>query len=197
MSSQRIAAVAAEQQELINNPPTNKVDRAEHYDVSLGTSPDQIAFSGTVSRLVVKFDTAGAGLDSIPYKITIPYKRVGNPQGTLSVGIRKASDDSFVPIAEWPIAQDAKLVFVTEPAAPVVPAWINIRVQGNQTYQMAANDKISLEYTPDDTNTIAIGVSTTESSPSGFTCQAYDDGSYGDTANPLAIRIVSTVLTAI
>jgi hypothetical protein len=58
-----------------------------------------------VSRLAVKFDTSGVGLGTIPYKITTPYRRIGNPTGNISVGIRKAAGDTFTLIAEWPIVE--------------------------------------------------------------------------------------------
>ena len=75
--------------------------------------------------------------------------------------------------------------------------FIHITVQGgNNDYAMLANDKLSLEYTPDPTNTIEDGISTTQSNPAGFTCQQYT-GSYGNTTNPLALTITSEVLVPI
>jgi hypothetical protein len=60
---------------------------------------------------------------------------------------------------------------------------------------MLANDKISLEYQPDATNTIEIGTGTA-GLPSGFTSQQYT-GSYTNTAQPLAISITSKVLVPV
>ena len=56
---------------------------------------------------------------------------------------------------------------------PNAVQWIKITVEGFSEYQMVANDKLSLEYIPDDTNTITIGTSTTQSNPAGFTCQQW------------------------
>lgn len=63
-------------------------------------------------------------------------------------------------------------------------------------YQMQANDKVSIEMTPDDTNTIELACSSTEVLPSGFVSQLYD-GSYGATTDPLAVKITSRVLVAV
>ena len=126
------------------------------------------------------------GLDTMPFRIQIPYKRIGNPTGELEVGIRKVVDDSFTLIAGWPVSQTGF------PST----GFITINVEGVQDYAMLANDKISLEYPPNATDTISIGTSTTQGNPTGFTCQQYT-GSYANTNNPLAISIISKVLVPI
>ena len=152
-------ATAAFLHDNIPEPTTHIVERAAHFNVSPGTSPTFVAFSGIVSRLAVKFDTSGVGLGTIPYKITIPYRRIGNPTGNISVGIRKAVGDTFTLIAEWPIVELRHSGIIT------------INVQGGNDYQMVANDKLSIEYPPDNSNTIEVACSTGLSS--GFTSQQY------------------------
>jgi hypothetical protein len=149
---------AAIQQDFISNPPTQKIIHRSDYNVPLGTAPSSITFSGTVSRLVAKFDTAGIGLGTMPFRISIPYNRIGNPTGELRVGIRKVSGDTFTLIAGWPLTETRAMD----------PNWINIVVEGSNAYQMLANDKLSIEYPPDSTNTVTIGTSTTQGNPSGF-----------------------------
>lgn len=167
-----------------DNPPTQTVTRAAHYNVSPGASPTFVAFSGTTSRLAVQFNTGGVGLGTIPYKITIPYRRVGNnPTGVISVGLRKAAGDTFTLIAQWPIVEPRQSIGL-----------ITINVEGANDYQMVANDKLSIEYPPDNTNTIEVACGT--GLPSGFTSQQYT-GSYAATTAPLAVKIVSRVLTPI
>ena len=186
------AAVMAEE---IRNPTTHIVQRQAHYSVPLGASPGSIVFNGTTSRLAVKFDSGSAGIGSIPYKIDIPYKRVGNPNGTLKVGIRKAAGDTFQLIAEWPIEKLGQPWITTGGGGgPNAIQFIHISVQGGNEYAMLANDKISLEFPPDATNTIEIGTGT--GLPAGFTSQQYT-GSYTNTAQPLAISITSKVLVPV
>ena len=165
----------------------------------MGASPGTIVFSGTTSRLVVKFDTTGIGLGSMPYKISIPYKRIGNPSGTLKVGIRKAAGDTFQLIAEWPIVTQGQPWITTQGGGgPNAVQWINITVEGGSNeYQMVANDKLSIEFPPDATNTIEIATNTQVSNPAGFTCQQWTGAAYGNTTNPLAVTIVSKVLVPI
>jgi hypothetical protein len=103
MSLNERMAYAAALQDNINNPPTHTATRVKHYNVPSGTTPEAITFTGTTSRLVVKYDTARVGLGSGPLRITLNYRMLGRPTGVLSIGIRKASDDSFIPLAGGPI----------------------------------------------------------------------------------------------
>jgi hypothetical protein len=130
----------------------------------------------------------GVGIGTSPYKIEIPYRRIGNPTANISVG-RKSAGDTFQLIGQWPTNGYTK-------ATPIITIEVD---QGFKTgistmYQMVANDKISIEYPPFATDTVEIACSS--GLPSGFTSQAYT-GSYAPTAAPLAIKITSRVLTPI
>lgn len=105
MSLNQRKAAAAIIQDSINNPPTHIVERVAYYNVSPGASPTFIAFSGSVSRLTIQHNTGGIGIGDIPFRVTVPYRRIGNPPFELRVGIRKAIDDSFTLIAEWPVSE--------------------------------------------------------------------------------------------
>ena len=59
---------------------------------------------------------------------------------------------------------------------------------------MVANDKVSIEYPPNATDTIELACGT--GLPAGFTSQAYT-GSYAPTAAPLSVTITSKVLVPI
>ncbi|SRR5829696_2862032 len=180
--ARRLAAAVSEENRI--RPSTNSIESQSVYSVPLGTAPGSISFSTTLTRLVVKFDTGSSGLATMPAKITIPYKKIGNPTGFLRVGIRKSAGDTFQLMQEWPINGDYT----------VKQGWINVDVRGANEYQMLANDKVSLEHTPvSNDDTIAMAVSTTQGNPSGFTSQQYT-GSYANTTNPLAVNIVSKVL---
>lgn len=170
-------------------PATHNVERQSHYDVSVGTAPTFVPFSGTTERLSILFSAGGSGIDSSPYKIQISYRRIGNPTGNLSMGIRKANDD-FVLLMEHPLDEPKSEGIIT------VTLDNGYHTGFANMYQMQANDKVSIEMTPDDTNTIELACSSTEVLPSGFVSQLYD-GSYGATTDPLAVKITSRVLVAV
>jgi hypothetical protein len=176
-------ATAAALHENINNPPTHNVTRASHYNVSPGASPTFVPFTGTTSRLDVQFNTAGVGIGTSPYKVEIPYRRIGNPTGNISVGIRKATGDTFQLIAEWPVSEPKSSGIIT------IEVGQGFRTQITNIYQMVASDKVSIEYPPFATDTIEIACGA--GLPSGFTSQAYT-GSYAATAQPLALKITSS-----
>ena len=90
---------------------------------------------GSISRTAIKFDTGNTYLGSIPIAITFSFRKVGNPTGVIRTGIRKASDDSFIPIADWPAEYtrpDSAITLVT--------------AEGYNAYSIASNDKYSIEY---------------------------------------------------
>ena len=91
----------------INNPDTHIVTRAANYNVTPGTAPTFVSFTGTTSRFTVQHNTGGVGIGNIPYKITFSYRRVGNPSGMLKIGLRKQAGDAFQLISEYPIVQSA------------------------------------------------------------------------------------------
>lgn len=189
MSYNQIASSAAALALNASNPATSNVERQAHYDVPIGTAPTFVPFSGTTERLSILFSAGGPGIDTSPYKIQISYKRIGNPTGNLSFGIRKANDD-FVLLMEHPISEPKNDGIIT------VTLDNGYHTGFANMYQMQANDKVSVEMTPNDTNTIELACSSTESLPSGFVSQSYD-GSYGATTDPLAFKITSRVLVAV
>ena len=86
----------------IEHPETHIVTKPAIYNVALGNSPITIPFAAGVSRLTVRIDS-GIGIGSFPFKVKIPYKRVGNPSGNLRFAIRNAAGDTQRFIADWPI----------------------------------------------------------------------------------------------
>lgn len=78
------------------------------YDVPFGTAHIFVKYD-TVSICAVKFDTGSGGLGSSPIAVTFKWRKYGNTSlitGLVSVGIRKASDDSFLLIAQWPVSDN-------------------------------------------------------------------------------------------
>jgi hypothetical protein len=157
------------------------------YSVSQGTSLSFIQHIGTISRTAVKFDTGNTYLGSIPIAITFSYRRIGNPTGVIRTGIRKASDDSFIPIADWP-------------AEYINPGSHNgvytVTAAGDNTYALVANDKFSIEYTGTSaTNGIEVLMNPQTANPTqAATTQQYA-GSYASSANALAATVKTRVLT--
>lgn len=182
MSAYERAATAAMLYDNIQNPPESLVTRESRYNISPGASPTFVPFSDDVSRLAVSFDSDTA-LGLVPYRITVTYRKVGTPQGVLSVGIRKADGDTFQLIAEHPLLTQSTNTGV-----------YTINVEGHNDYAMLEGDGVSIEYPSDNTNTIEVACN--GSPPTDFTSESYD-GSYSATAAALALKITSRVVTPI
>jgi hypothetical protein len=150
------------------------------YNVSQGTSLSFIQHIGTISRTAIKFDTGNTSLGSTPIGITFSFRRVGNPTGVIKTGIRKASDDSFIPIADW----------LAEYTRPGSANNINtVTVEGSNTYSIVANDKFSIEYSGTATAGIEVLMNPQQTNPvAAFTTQQYTR-SYATSANALAATI--------
>jgi hypothetical protein len=158
------------------------------YNIAQGTSLTFIQHIGTISRTAVKFDTGNAFLGSRPQAITFSYRRIGNPTGVIKTGIRKASDDSFIPISEWPAEY-------TAPGFGNNSNLYTVRAEGGNSYAMVANDKISIEYTGTATAGIEILMNPQQANPvSLFTTQQYT-GTYASSANALAATIKTKAIT--
>jgi hypothetical protein len=83
-------------------PAGQTVTKPNAYSVALPASPTFIQHIGTISRTAVKFDTGNTFLNTTPIAITFSFRKIGEPTGVIKMGIRKASDDSFILIAEAP-----------------------------------------------------------------------------------------------
>jgi hypothetical protein len=71
---------------------------ATFYNVDLGTtSPGHIQYNG-IGRVGVRFDAGAAGLNTSVKSVWVRFRKYGNPTGNITIGIRKASDDSLVTI---------------------------------------------------------------------------------------------------
>ena len=154
------------------------------YSVSQGAGLSFIQ-SGFISRTAVKFDTGNTFLGSTPIAITFSFRKIGTPTGVILTGIRKASDDSFIPIADWP-------------AEYIRPGSHNgvytVTEEGYNAYSIAANDKFSIEYAGTATAGIEISISQTANPTQTATTQQYA-GSYASAANALAATIKTRVLS--
>jgi hypothetical protein len=156
------------------------------YSVPHGAGLSFIQHIGSINRTGIKFDTGNTFLGSTPIAITFSFRRVGNPTGIIRTGIRKASDDSFIPIADWPAEY-------TRPG-PTNGVY-TVTVEGSNTYSVAANDKFSIEYTGSATNGIEILMNPQTANPTQISTTQQYAGSYASAANALAATIRTRVLT--
>ena len=70
----------------------------------LGAAPGHIQHNGIV-RTGVRFDAGASGLNTAVKSVWVRFRKFGNPRGNLTIGIRKASDDSLVTIGTRPVKQ--------------------------------------------------------------------------------------------
>jgi hypothetical protein len=155
------------------------------YSVALPASPTYIQHIGTISRTGVKFDTGNTFLGSTPVAITFTFRKIGNPLGAIRTGIRKASDDSFILVSEFP----------AEYTKPGTNGVYTVTAEGSSTYAIVANDKFSIEYTGTASNGIGIAMNPQTANPAQTaTTQTYT-GTYASAANALAVTIKTKVLT--
>jgi hypothetical protein len=156
------------------------------YSVAPSSNTSFIQHVGTISRTAIKFDAGNTFLGSIPIGIIFSFRRIGNPTGVIKTGIRKALDDSFVPIAEFP----------AEYSRPGSTNNINtVTAEGVNTYSIVANDKFSIEYSGTATNGIEIAMNPQTANPTQTATTQQYTGSYASAANALAATIKTKVLT--
>jgi hypothetical protein len=178
-NSSRMAAIAAAS----TVTPTALVTHPTIYNVAPGSAPSWIAFN-TLSRMAVKIDTGNTNLGTNPIEVKFNFRTYGVASGLIRVGIRKASDDSFLLIAEHPIEFNQALIGVPQTAT----------IRGANPYSLVANDKVSIEFPANATSGIELAVSTSEAFPTNTTSQQYSAGSWANTASnrPLAVTITSS-----
>jgi hypothetical protein len=111
--------------------------------------------------------------------VWVRFRKYGVPTGNITVGVRKASDDSLVTIGTWPIEHFG-------PAATEQSFVVRLR---SNTYQMVTNDVVSVEFPSSATDGLEISTSTTEGNPTGHTGRQNNGTAWSNTVNPLAIII--------
>ena len=92
-------------------------------------------------------------------------------------GKSKASDDSLITIATWPIQQFG-------PAATEQSFVVRLR---SNAYQMVINDVVSIEFPSSATDGLEISTSTTEGNPSNYTGRSHNGTAWSNSSNPPAL----------
>ena len=86
-------------------------------------------------------------------------RKVGNPTGVIKTCIRKASDDSFIPIgAEYTRPGSANNINT-------------VTVEGSNTYSIVANDKFSFEYSGTASAGIEVLMNPQQANPTQTVCR--------------------------
>ena len=148
------------------------------YDMDQGASPGHNAFNG-IGRVGVRFDSEASGLNAAIKSVLVRFRKYGNPTGNITIGVRKASDDSLVTIGTWPIA-------AIGPASTEQSFVVRLRTN---TYTMLANDVVSIEYPSNATNGLEISTKSVLSDPAGYTSRTHNGSTWSTSSNPIAMTI--------
>jgi hypothetical protein len=150
------------------------------YEIPLGVSPNHVQHNG-IGRTGLRFETGSAGIGVKVQSVLVRFRKYGAPTGNITVGIRKASDDSLVTIGTWDISALA-------PAA--TEHSVSVRNRFNQSYQMVANDIVSIEFPSNATNGFEISTNSVASDPSGYTSRSHNGSVWSSAlSDPLALTI--------
>jgi hypothetical protein len=152
------------------------------YNMDLGATPNHVQHNG-IGRTGVRFETGSAGLGTIVKSVLIRYRKYGAPTGNITVNIRKASDDTVAAtIGTWSITALGE--------AAATEQQVVLRNRFATTYQMVANDIVSIEFPSNATNGFEISTNSVAADPSGYTSRSHN-GSVWSSAltDPLSIVI--------
>jgi hypothetical protein len=143
-------------------------------------TPNHVQHNSGIGRTGIRFETGSAGIGTIVKSILVRFRKYGSPTGNITIGIRKASDDSLVTIGTFDIA-------ALSPAATEQSFAVRLR---SNTYQMVANDIVSIEYPSNTTNGFEISTHSVASDPSGYTSRSHNGTTWSSAlSDPLAITI--------
>jgi hypothetical protein len=149
------------------------------YEVLPDASPTHIQHNG-IGRTAVQFLTGASGL-GIPVKsVRLRFRKYGLPTGPITVNIRKGSDDTIAAtigsfdIQHFPQGVETEL---------------SIRNRFHNTYNMVANDSVSVEFPSNATNGFEITTHSTAGNPSNYTSRSYNGTAWSSTSDPLCITI--------
>jgi hypothetical protein len=145
------------------------------YNIPTGAVPGTIQYNG-VTRVGVRVD-AGSTAIGLPIKsVVVNGRKYGSPTGNITIGVRKALDDSLVTIGTWPIQQfgvGSDFSFV-------------VRLRTN-AYSTVLNDVISVEFPTSATDGFTILTNTSQGNPATFTGRTHNGSVWANSTNPPAI----------
>jgi hypothetical protein len=161
----------------ISHPTIYNVAKAEYPP----TAPTFMQLTGSVSRVGLRADAGNAIIGEKFYEIVFYWRKLTHaPSGNLSIGIRKASDDSFVFVAQHPIP-------IEQQTSTVAKALVT----GASTYNPVLNDVISIEGTG-----VVIMMNPTVANPnSNFNSRSFNGSVWSSVANAIAGTVKAEVST--
>jgi hypothetical protein len=156
-------------QALVTHPTIYNVAKAEYPP----TAPTWVQLTGSVNRIGLRADSGNAIIGEKFSEIVFYWRKLAAANsGNLSIGIRKASDDSFVFVAQHPIPVEQ----LTSGKALVT---------GRSTYNPVLYDLISIEGTG-----VEIMMNPTVANPnSNFTSRSWNGTVWSNTANAIAASV--------
>jgi hypothetical protein len=148
------------------------------YSIPTGAVPGTIQYNG-VTRVGVRVD-AGSTAIGLPIKsVVVNGRKYGNPTGNITVGVRKALDDSLVTIGT--------LSMTTGFAGAAGSDFsFSLRLRTN-AYSTVLNDVISVEFPSSATDGFTILTNTSQGNPATFTGRSHNGTIWSNTTNPPAI----------
>jgi hypothetical protein len=150
------------------------------YSIPTGAVPGTIQYNG-VTRVGVRVD-AGSTAIGLPIKsVTVNGRKYGAPTGNITVGVRKALDDSLVTIGTLSMTTG----FAGAAGSDFSFA---LRLRTN-AYSTVLNDVISVEFPSSATDGFTILTNTSQGNPATFTGRSHNGTIWSNTANPPAITI--------
>jgi hypothetical protein len=149
------------------------------YNVPAG-SGQHLEYIGSTSRAGIRFASGASGIGQAVTQVIVKFRQIGNPSGTASVGVRKNSDGTFVSLGSFSPGS-----FGSGEQSVTINATSN-------SYIMQTNDRVSVEYPPNSSNSIELTQDPGSSNPSGYPSEEYD-GSWAASSDTISMTIqVST-----
>jgi hypothetical protein len=154
------------------------------YDDGLGSfynvasDANYLQYNG-IGRVGERFDASASGLGTSVKSVLIRFRKCGLLTGPITVGVRKASDDSLVTINTIPIE--------SFPSTNTEQS-VALRLRSND-YQMVENDVVSVEFPSNTTNGLEIAVNTSQGNPTNYTGRQHNGTTWSNTTDPPAIIV--------
>jgi hypothetical protein len=114
--------------------------------------------------------------------VWLRFRKNGLPTGPITVNIRKGSDDTVAETIGTFDIQHFPQNTETE---------LTIRNRFNNTYNMVANDSVSVEFPSNATNGFEISTHSTAGNPTNTTSRSHNGTTWSNTADPLCITVKS------
>lgn len=152
------------------------------YEVLPDATPTHIQHSGGIGRTAVQFLAGQAIIGQSVKSVWLRFRKYGLPTGPITVYIRKGSDDTVAATIGTFDIQHFPQNTETE---------LTIRNRFNNTYNMVANDSVSVEFPSNATNGFEITTHSTAGNPTNTTSRSHNGTAWSATTDPLCITIKS------